>query len=401
VPPPGSSAAGEKPHTLDPKADGSMGRASGGQPDGGAKPAEAETTADEQPWIGRRVEFESIKLPNDRVLTPFLEDKPPIDGETLPYRTGYDLEHPDWDGAIARITAYFDAQGKVAGVVATVIHGGDETVVAVEELTPGSLGVKKGDSRPAPDNGGKGKVPSTWDPKPSTSSGSTNEGQPAQDSEPSAGDRSLPGTSQDAEDEEERAPSSSANTQSEYEYLGQGPPRQNEDGSTSQNTLYQRTSDGVYVQIITTTQKDGTQSEEQHCIKDSEEVDCGAGLTDEPTCHTDCARLAMLTDLFVCASGGGGIECGEAFEGVGPADYGDPVDPNGAEPVDTSLFVDPRNDGVTDPVSPGESEETVDGSIRLDAYGTLRDPANPPGTEDSAPAPGVPSTGEAERNPLP
>lgn len=37
MPPEGSSAAGKKPHTWDPKADGSLGKASGGQPDGGAK----------------------------------------------------------------------------------------------------------------------------------------------------------------------------------------------------------------------------------------------------------------------------------------------------------------------------------------------------------------------------
>ena len=30
-------------------------------------------------------------------------------------------------------------------------------------------------------------------------------------------------------------------------------------------------------------------------------------------------------------------------------------------------------------------------------YGTLGDPANPPGTDDSAPGPGAPDTGEAER----
>ena len=83
----------------------------------------------------------------------------------------------------------------------------------------------------------------------------------------------------------------------------------------------------------------------------------------------------------------------------GPLDYGDPTDPNGAEPADTSQIDRLLNDGVTDPT--GEPEEIATGTIRLDTYGTLRDPANPPGTEDEAPAPGAPTTGDAERNPLP
>ena len=205
----------------------------------------------------------------------------------------------------------------------------------------------------------------------------------------------------------------------------------NEDGSTSQNTLHQRAGDGVYVQTVTTTQKDGTQSQEQHCYKDSQEVDCG-GRTDEPTCRLDCARLAMLAELFACTSGGGGgADCGQPPEGMSPdpfddpacdeprtadrperppanvprvskdgdwsptcsnedrpgspIDYADPTDPNGPEPPDEGEIVHLLNDGVTDPVNPGEPEETVAGGTRLDTYGTLRDPADPPGTEGLRP----------------
>lgn len=491
VPPPGSSAAGKKPHSIDPKPDGSLGRASGGQPDGGEShrikdyswTAPAETKA--PGGAGTRLEFEPIPLPDDRVITPFLEAKPPRTPEDLPHRTGYDVEHPDWDGAIARITAYFDTEGKLAGVVGSVIHDGLETIVAVKELTPGSLGLKKGETRKAPPGLGKGKEPSTWDPNPkkpgvssggktdsssggktggsSQSQGSTSQNgrQPQQDPERADGERANPSKSQEQPSDDGGAPasgttsgqsttSSTGDSQSEYVFLGQGPERENDDGSTSQNTLHQRTEDGVYVQTVTTTQKDGSQSQEKHCFKDSKEVDCGAGMADEPTCRHDCARLAMLAELFACSSGGGGgAECEEPPEGMrrdasagpddrcadaefdtsanhvpltggqkegtggrlcsyadkpgGPVNYGDPTDPNAPEPPDESQIVHLLNDGVTDPVNPGEPEEILAGSARLDMYGTLRDPADPPGTEDSdrIPGGGPPSTGEAERNPLP
>ena len=60
--------------------------------------------------------------------------------------------------------------------------------------------------------------------------------------------------------------------------------------------------------------------------------------------------------------------------------------------------MNPADDGVTDPVNPGEAEDLAPESIRLDMHGTLRDPANPPGSEDSTlPGGGRPTTGEAER----
>jgi hypothetical protein len=484
VPAPGSSAAGKKPHSIDPKADGSLGLASGGQPDGGEShrikdytwTAPPETTA--PGGAGTRLEFEPIPLPDDREITPFLEHKPPRTPEDLPHRPGFDVEHPDWDGAVARITAYFDTEGKLAGVVGSVIHDGLETIVAVEELTPGSLGLKKGDSRPAPADLGKGTVPSTWDPKkpqsgaPSggttggtrSTGGTTQSGsQPQEDPEPAEGERAKPDASEGGDDGAqssgsgagtttgEATTSASGDSHSEYVFLGQGPERQNDDGSTSQNTLHQRTEDDVYVQTITTTQMDGSQSQEQHCYKDSQEVDCGR--TDEPTCRIYCARLAMLTELFACSSGGGGgAECAQPPEGMrpdafaapddpcgsgtgtesdaspgrvrvrggqteggftpdcsyadkpgGPVDYGDPTDPNAPEPPDESQIAHLLNDGVTDPVNPGEPEETVAGGTKLDTYETLRDPGNPPGTEDGdrIPGGGPPGTGEAERDPLP
>jgi len=230
----------------------------------------------------------------------------------------------------------------------------------------------------------------------------------------------------------------SGDSHPQYVFLGQGPARQNDDGSSSQNTLYQRTADGVYVQTVTTTQKDGTQSEEQHCFKDSNEVDCGGGMTDEPTCRTDCSRVAMLGELYLCTSGGSAwTDCGELPEGTrkaggpcptgeaasagrgsgggtycagdvdkpgGPVDYGDPAGPNGEPPLDASTFVDPhKNDGVTDPVDLGEPELVLGPgeSISWDMRGSLRDPAGPPGTENEAPSIVPPNPGDAERNALP
>ena len=175
---------------------------------------------------------------------------------------------------------------------------------------------------------------------------------------------------------------------------------------------------------------------------------CPSGRTDEPTCRVDCARFAVLAELFFCSAGpSGGADCGQPPEGTtpnphkqecasasidrsatpsghtagggqtegtprpdctnadapgGPTNYGDPNDPNGQEPPDASQIPWLLNDGVTDPVNPGEGEVTSadSGSIRLDMLGTLRDPANPPGTEDPDhnPGGGPPNTGEAERN---
>jgi hypothetical protein len=158
--------------------------------------------------------------------------------------------------------------------------------------------------------------------------------------------------------------------------------------------------------------------------------------------RSGCERLAVIAELVGC---GAGTECGEppAPEGGGGTDaagggtiaYGsgtksdaairtgfsnpessrvhdsnpltrgpgapllvDPRNPTPADPPDASDIVDPRDDGVTDPANPGETDEltaTLDSSVRLDMYGTLRDPRNP----DGDPGPGdfrPPSTGDAE-----
>lgn len=458
VPPEGSSAAGKKPHTWDPKADGSLGKASGGQPDGGAKiektdtPPVQETTAG-----GERVEFDPIKLPDDKVITPFVETKPLNAPEDLPHRSGYDLEHPDWDGAVARITAYFDTEGKLAGVVGSVIQNGKETIVAVEEVTPGSLGLKKGDERTTPDNILKSNQPSTWDPKPrsGTGSGTTTGG-----TQPTGGSTSPSESEPEQDPEPVDGERDSASPSYEPPATAQEPTvKWASESYTSPEgdkyTAYTVTNDdGSHTTGVQTERTDGTKSCKVQTADGEQDAECPGGLTDEPTCQVDCARLAMLTELFFCASGGAtpAAECGQAPEGLrpspsaapdcddgqatnrittesdasgaptvqvsggqvdgyakpdcssaeqpgGPIDYGDPTDPNGADPVDPSQVDD--NDGVTDPVNPGEPEEMVAGSIRLDMYGTLRDPVNPPGTEDSAGGPGAPDTGEAERNPLP
>ena len=245
VPAPGSSAAGLKPHTIDPKADGSLGRASGGLPDGGDKiePAPAEETAGTRWW------FDPIKLPDGRVITPFVEERPPTSLGDLASRTGYLIEHPDWGDAKAEITAYFDVEGKIAGITGAVIQGGTDTLVAVEEVTPGSLGLKNGDSRTRGDDLLKSNKPSAWEPKPQSNSGSTTTAAaspqaaaprrtgltPSRTPTRPAREPTKPDTSDD-DDATAPAPSgsttagqtsttSSGDSHPEYVFLGQGPAR--------------------------------------------------------------------------------------------------------------------------------------------------------------------------------
>ena len=174
VPPPGSSSVGKKPHSFDPKADGSYGRASGGQPNGGAKLAPPDTTPVPETVVrdkagsGDLLWLDSFEGPDRRTYRPYLEAKP---FEDLPYRSGYRIEHPDWDGEEAEVEVLFDKDGKVAGIVAWVIKDGLATVVSVKEVIPGSLGgLKKGDTRPARDK--PGDVASSWGTKPKSSSSS-------------------------------------------------------------------------------------------------------------------------------------------------------------------------------------------------------------------------------------
>lgn len=422
---------------------------------------------------GRRIEGEAIDAGGGVTLRFFEELVPAFPGDIespVLLRKGED--HIDELGRITRTTDYYDSQGtKVVATVTSIISGGKEKIVQITG-NAGALDVKVGDTRPAliPTKSGAGEKPRTLDPKsdgsfgrasgdyrnpqnaqPASDDASKDETQAAKPDAASGANESAQSSSSGGGSSTGQTSSSSGESQSQYVYLGQGPERQNEDGSTSQNTLYQRTEDGVYVQTVTTTQKDGSQTQEQNCFKDSQEVACD-GRTDEPSCRIDCARLALLIQLFFCTSGGGGgSECGSPPEGMrpsaaagtdapcgdqsavdfssdseaephdsaprtdgtldpdctnadapgGPIDYGDPTDPNGEEPPDVTWLLHLLNDGVSDPVNPGEPEEVVESSARLDMYGTLHDPVGPPGTEeeDTIPGGGPPSTGEAERQP--
>ena len=503
VPPPGSSAAGKKPHTMDPKSDGSLGRASGNHPEAPAEIAKTDATPVHETVVrdkadggtggggdGTRLQFEPIPLSDGRVFTPFFEDKPPRSLEDLPHRSGYTIEHPDWDGGVVQITVYFDKDGKVAGIVAEVIKDGIATIVTVKELIPGSLGgLKKGDTRPARDN--PGKVASTWDPKPKTdgvSDPSSGDSAPSNGgstpsnggtqtnggSSQNDGGRTKPEAAPDGADNQDAAPEDGGGTPASSGGEGQKSASEgqngndgwhlvdqqthtNDDGSSDHVDTYQKDDEPFFMDVKTKTDADGKTTTTKNCYHSGNgNKACPTGMTDEPTCRSDCARLAMLAQLFGCTSGGGGgADCGQPPEGTrgnqhagpacaaasagderadgqprppvkaeieitpgydevhpdcsyaeqagGPVDYGDPTDPNGAEPPDPSQVLHLLNDGATDPVNPGEPEEVLDGGIRLDMHGTLRDPANPPGTEDPDhnPGGGPPSTGEAERNPQP
>ena len=201
-------------------------------------------------------------------------------------------------------------------------------------------------------------------------------------------------------------------------------------------TAYEKTNaDGTTETGTQTERPDGTKTCTTGRGSEEKTAECPAGRTDEPTCQVDCARFAALAELFFCSAGaGGGSDCGQAPEGTqanphagpgcedqthettrerwarrqtvqvnlgngrtgyatpdcstadrsgAPSNYGDPNDPNRGDPVDPGAY-DP-NDGVTDPANPGEPEELATGSIRLDMYGTLRDPVGPHGTEDEGP----------------
>jgi hypothetical protein len=210
---------------------------------------------------------------------------------------------------------------------------------------------------------------------------------------------------------------------------------------------YQKGDENLFKDVRVKTDADGNTTTTTNCYSSGNgNKGCPGGMTDEPSCRTDCARLAMLAGLFACTSGG--ADCGRPPEGMrpnphaqscapqagdtleapggsttsagpkregaaepdcttadapgGPIDYGDPTDPTGDAPPDASQIPHLLNDGVTDPVHPGEDVADT-GGIKLDMYGTLRDDANPPGggDPDHNPAGGPPSTGEAERVPLP
>ena len=443
VPPPGSSSAGNKPHTIDPKADGSLGRASGNHPD------TASVVRSKTEWEdgSTRVEFEPIEVPDGRVFKPFEEVNPSAPGS--PFRTGYDLERPDFDGAVVRVTAYFDKDGKLEAIVGSVLKDGVETIVTTQEFKPGGLGgLKQGDTRPV-DTGG-GNTPSTWTPPSGsgsdTKSGGTQDvsGAGAADSRPkperggastSGGDAS---TDQPKKDEGDSSPSSGADppqqtvTWTEPETRENGSTYKayevkNADGSTQRYGTQTQTSDG------TTSCKDMTSGGEQ-------DAECPAGgKTDEPTCRSSCDHIAVFLWLVGCtgtecatlpeaasdnnceavhpagdnesrASGGKAgslrgwvVNCdGAGRPGGGPIDSGDPNDPNAPDPVDPSQYTDPHNDGVTDPAQPGEggdgsapaafAEDTTTAAQR----NTLRDPVAPWTEISGLPGDGPPTTSDTD-----
>jgi hypothetical protein len=438
VPPGGSSSVGKKPHTIDPKADGSFGRASGNQPD---EPAEVEDTdKGEQSDDGStRAVHEPINLPDGSVITPFEEVKP----DASPFRSGYDLERPAFDGAFVRITAYFDKDGRIEAVLGTVLKDGLETVVTTQEYKPGSLGgLKPGDTRPVDPSGGK--KPGTWDP-PKPPSGSAAGAQ-------SGGTQSSGGAPQSGSDAgtKDGRPQSEPKDSSPSDAAPAGdPPKQDtgsddgwhklddqhheskdKDGSSYVVDMYQqgdgaRDENTVYKDVATYTDSDGKSTTTTSCYSEKGgSQDCPAGLTDEPTCGSSCDHLAVLlwlvggctgtecgtppvtgrdshcasdTNSDTASSGSGGYSRHSESSGVnaaphctagsrpgGPIDSGDPNDPNAPEPLDSSQFTDPHNDGVTDPADPGEGDNgpapvalVDDGTRTPDLGGELRDPVAP------------------------
>jgi hypothetical protein len=468
VPPPGSSAAGRKPHTVDPKADGSLGRASGNQSDAPAEVAHTGGTPSQETVVrdkveqadgGSRVELEPIKLPDGRVFKPFDEVKP--GAPESPFRTGYIVESPDFDGALVQITAYFDKDGKLQGVVGEVLKDGLATTVTVNEFKPGSLGgLKAGDTRPVDPSGGK--KPSTWDPpKPPSGSGSGAKSGGTQSSGGAPQNGSDPGT-KDGRPHSEPKDSSPSDDAPAGDPPKQDPGGDNgwhklddqhheskdKDGSSYQVDTYQqgngaKDDDTVYKDVATYTDSDGKTTTTTTCYSSKGSQDCPAGLTDEPTCGSSCDHLAVFLWLVGgcagtecgtppvagperhCASdnhsettsaGGGGYRPAES-SGVnaaphctagsrpgGPVDSGNPNDPNAPESLDPGQFVDPRNDGVTDPADPGEGENGPapvalfnEGGTKPDLGGELRDPVAP-WIEASGPSgDGPPRTGDADR----
>lgn len=462
VPPPSSSAVGKMPHTIDPKSDGSLGHASGNQPNA---PADTDRTRREtivhdkveHADGGTRVEFEPITLPDGRVFKPFDEVKP--DAPDSPFRTGYDLERPDFDGASVRITAYFDKQGKLEALLGSVIKHGLETVVTAQEFKPGSLGgLKPGDTRPADTSGGK--KPSTWDPPtPPSGSGSgaksggaqSSGGAPPNGSDPDTKDgrpqheQGSSSSSSGAHDAD--PPKSDAGDDGWHKLDDQHHESSNKDGSSYQVDTYQqgngaRDANTVYKDVATSTDANGKTTTTETCYSGKGTQDCPDGLTDEPACGSGCDHLAVFAWLIGgcagpgceppiagperhCASdndtdttnsGGGGYHPGESTDVIaaphctagsrtgGPVDAGNPNDPNAPDPLDPGQFNDPHNDGVTDPADPGEGENGPapiaifdEGDTGPDLGGELRDPVHP-GTEDSGPSgSGPPTTGDTDR----
>jgi hypothetical protein len=425
------TAAGKKPSSLDPKHDGSLGRASGGAPVAGA------TVKPIQETVVREKGADHVKLPDGREFHLSFQTKSKTQ---LPFVTVLTITKAEWGPDVdARIELHADKDGKVKGVVASVREGRTLTIVFTEKLE----GLKVGDKRELPADPGRGNQPSTWDPQPQTGSQQQQQQQDKdQGSTTSGGERTKPETAPDGgatppadpapAPAPDPAPSAGSWEQTEHSESTF------KDGSHWQSDTYKQEQGehDLYKWTSTYTDAEGNSNTETHCAKGGEVVDCPAERTDEPTCTSNCEQLELFLALFCAESdcgappegmrpdpeagqeppckesgdrevSGGGTgsakveghrpSCINADAPGGPVNYGDPLDPNGGEPPDIAQFAHPSNDGVTDPVH-GEPEHTMANTTKLDMQGTLRDPGDPHGTEDAVPSGGgPPSTGEAER----
>lgn len=364
---------------------------------------------------GRRVEkdygeFDGVDV---RGFTEYVID---FEGGQIYLRTGLEFVYPGilgYGAKIVRTTVYWRGFEQL-GSVTSVIEDGVETVVRVGEFVPGSIDLKPGDSRPAPppSTSAAGTRPSSLDPKSDGSLGRASGG-----SSPLGGildailaeaDRDEHGTSDDSSEPETGSPDDSSSDDSSSDDSSSDEPSSDDSAKETSSTVWGETTtdeDGNKYTGFEKTNDDGTTTRGTkteyadgtvrcHTVtKDGEqESDCPSGMTDEPTCRTDCERLTYLAALF-CDS----CDVNTTLLVGGPLDFGDPSDPNAEAPLDWGhMFADPRTDGVLDPVSPDEGAEILENAIALAMLGTLRDPANPPGAGDEAPQPGVPTPGDDE-----
>jgi hypothetical protein len=402
---------------------------------------------------GRRVEESYGSEGNLRLFQEYVID---FNAGNFYLRTGAEEDDPGFLGFGAkttRITTYWKGLEPV-GTVTTEIQDGVETVTKVSPFVPGGIDLKVGDQQkaPTPSSSAAGVRPRTMDPKKDGSLGTSSGGtaplagvldaivqadaqqrqQPADQGSGSgqdAGSKPDPGADSGPDPGSDPGADPGADGSKPSSNIKWGETFTSDDGT--KYTAYDWThDDGSKTYGTKTERTDGTTTCHTKTSDGEQESECPSGMTDEPSCTSDCARLTMLAGLFFCAGGGdGGAECGQLPEGAGRSqtctalvysgtspestdlneqrsaydcgeevdaliDYGDPTDPNGAEPLDWGTFFDPRNDGVTDPVNPGEAEQTLQAGIALDMFGSLRDPAPPGGDEPPTVQP--PNPGDAQ-----
>jgi hypothetical protein len=409
VPPETTSKAGKKPSSLDPRSDGSLGRASGAHPE-----------ESKRPEPGVRHEFEALEAPDGRRITPFLEEKPipgdPAGGVSLV--TGIDLSHPSWGNATAHVAVVSDKHGKAAAILASVTDKSKntETLVKVIELVPGAAGgLKEGDTRPIPADGG----PKSWTP---TASGDSQKD--AGTGAAAAGDDSAePAPKGDDESDAAAGQKPIAEEHPDWQFHGSSS-YNNSDGTSVTVDVYDTPGGGSAV-VATTKDADENTTRTERCYQDGKEVSCDSGLTDEPACTSGCERLEALAALF-CSGCDGGFNPLESSNGDpskgprpalpqgswtypiaipgwawsnpdhagGPKDFGDPNDPNKGEAVS---YLDPRYDGNLDPVEPEIAAGEVADTFAHDLHNALYDPAGPQdGSGTEAPEGTPPNPGDAD-----